>query len=490
MSNLSPIIKSIQDIMRQDSGVDGDAQRISQLTWLLFLKVFDALEEELELTRDAYSSPIPEALRWRNWAADPEGMTGDALQDFVNTRLFVTLKNLPADPVRNPRAYVVRGVFEDAYNYMKSGQLLRQVINKLNTIDFNRQSERHQFNDLYEKILKDLQSAGNAGEFYTPRAVTQFMVDMVNPRLGETVLDPATGTGGFLVCAIEHLRKQVKTNEDDDLLQQTIRGVEKKQLPHMLCVTNLMLHGIEVPSNIRHDNTLARPLREVTQADRVDVVLTNPPFGGIEEPGIEQGFPADVRTKETADLFLVLIKHILKTNGRAALVLPDGTLFGEGVKTRIKEQLLAECNLHTIVRLPNGVFAPYTGIKTNLLFFTKGTPTQHIWYYEHPYPAGVKSYNKTKPIRIEEFDVEKAWWGDAADGFTGRVENERAWKVGIEQIKAAGYNLDQKNPHAADVVSHDVDTLLADYARLQGEAQALRNQLKAILAESLGGVRV
>ncbi|MEY4507226.1 MAG: hypothetical protein RL297_1804 [Pseudomonadota bacterium] len=487
MSNLSSVIKSIQDIMRQDSGVDGDAQRISQLTWLLFLKVFDALEEELELTRDDYKSPIPEAMRWRNWAADAEGITGDALLDFVNTELFVTLKNLPGDAVRNPRGYVVRGVFEDAYNYMKSGQLLRQVINKLNAIDFNRQAERHQFNDLYEKILKDLQSAGNAGEFYTPRAVTQFTVDTVNPQLGERVMDPATGTGGFLVCAIEHLRKQVHNTDDEATLQTSILGVEKKQMPHMLCVTNLMLHGIEVPSLIRHDNTLSRPLRDYTHADRVDVILTNPPFGGIEEPGIEHGFPADVRTKETADLFLVLIKHILKTNGRAALVLPDGTLFGEGVKTRIKEQLLAECNLHTIVRLPNGVFAPYTGIKTNLLFFTKGQPTEHVWYYEHPYPAGVKNYNKTKPIRIEEFDAEKAWWGTEADGFADRVENERAWRVSIDQIKAANYNLDQKNPHAAVVVSHDPEQLLADYARLQTEAQSLRDQLKSILAQSLGG---
>lgn len=487
MSNLSPVIKSIQDIMRQDSGLDGDAQRISQLTWLLFLKVLDALEEELEHTRDEYKSPIPESMRWRHWAADAEGITGDELLDFVNTELFVTLKNLPADPVRNPRGYVVRGVFEDAYNYMKSGQLLRQVINKLNVIDFNRQSERHQFNDLYEKILKDLQSAGNAGEFYTPRAVTQFMVDMVDPKLGERVLDPATGTGGFLVCTIEHLRKQVKNTEQEALLQASILGVEKKQLPHMLCVTNLLLHGIEVPSSIRHDNTLARPLRDYSPADRVDVVLTNPPFGGIEEPGIEQGYPADVRTKETADLFLVLIKHILKQNGRAALVLPDGTLFGEGVKSRIKEQLLAECNLHTIVRLPNGVFAPYTGIKTNLLFFTKGQPTQHVWYYEHPYPPGVKSYNKTKPIRIEEFDVEKAWWGSEADSFAARVENERAWKVGIDTIKAANYNLDQKNPHVGEQFSHDPEVLLADYARLQAEAQALRDQLKGILAQSLAG---
>ena len=486
MSNLTPTIKSIQDVMRQDSGVDGDAQRISQLTWLLFLKVFDALEEELELTRDSYTSPIPQALRWRNWASDAEGMTGDSLLEFVNGQLFPGLKSLSADPVRNPRGYVVRGVFEDAFNYMKSGHLLRQVINKLAGVDFNRQAERHQFNDLYEKILRDLQSAGNAGEFYTPRAVTQFMVDQTNLQLGEKLLDPATGTGGFLVCAIEHLRKQVHTPEQDALLQASIFGVEKKQLPHMLCVTNLMLHGIEVPSTIRHDNTLARPLRDYTAADRVDVVLTNPPFGGVEEPGIEQGFPADVRTKETADLFLVLIKHILKPGGRAALVLPDGTLFGEGVKTRIKEQLLAECKLHTIVRLPNGVFAPYTGIKTNLLFFTKGQPTTDVWYYEHPYPAGVKNYNKTKPIRIEEFDLEKAWWGTEADGFAARVENERAWKVSIDTIRAANYNLDQKNPHIGEQTSHDPDVLLADYARLQAEAQALRDELKGILAQSLG----
>ncbi|RYF24806.1 MAG: SAM-dependent DNA methyltransferase, partial [Comamonadaceae bacterium] len=285
---------------------------------------------------------------------------------------------------------------------------------------------------------------------------------------------------------IRHMRERyVKKVKDEAAMQANLRAIELKQLPHMLCVTNLMLHGVEVPSLIHHGNTLARPLRDYTPAERVDVVLTNPPFGGVEEPGIEQGYPADVRTKETADLFLVLIKHILKSNGRAALVLPDGTLFGEGVKTRIKEQLLNECNLHTIVRLPNGVFAPYTGIKTNLLFFTKGTPTKEVWYYEHPYPAGAKSYNKTKPIRIEEFEAEKAWWGSEADGFARRVENERAWKVSIEQIKAAGYNLDQKNPHAADAVSHDPAELLADYARLQAEAQALRDQIKGILGAAL-----
>jgi type I restriction enzyme M protein len=485
MSNLSPIIKSIQDVMRQDSGVDGDAQRISQLTWLLFLKVFDAQEEELELTRDGYKSPLPEHLRWRQWAANPEGLTGDPLLEFVNLKLFPKLKTLPGDPERNPRGYVVRSVFEDAFNYMKSGQLLRQVINKLQAIDFHRQAERHQFNDIYEKILKDLQSAGNAGEFYTPRAVTQFMVDMVDPRLGERVFDPACGTGGFLVCAVEHLRKQVKNEHDEAKLQESIGGVEKKQMPHMLCVTNLMLHNIEVPKLIMHGNTLARPLRDYSPAEYVDVVLTNPPFGGVEEPGTENNFPADVRTKETADLFLVLIKKILKPGGRAALVLPDGTLFGEGVKTRIKEQLLAECNLHTIVRLPNGVFNPYTGIRTNLLFFTKGEPTREVWYYEHPYPAGYKNYSKTKPIRITEFNDEKAWWGSEADGFAARVENEHAWKVGIDAIKAAGYNLDQKNPHAGPEVSHDPYELLTEYKRLLREAQAIRSSLKAMLGQAL-----
>lgn len=486
MTISSTFIKSVQDIMRQDAGIDGDAQRIAQLTWLLFLKIFDDQETELELMRDAYRSPLPDRLRWRNWAADPEGITGDELLSFVNTDLFPSIKALNADLQRNARGFVAREVFSDAYNYMKSGQLLRQVINRINEIDFNNRADRHLFNDLYERILKDLQSAGNAGEFYTPRAVTQFMVDQVNPRLGERILDPACGTGGFLACALEHLKTQRKRVEDDIIVQNAINGVEKKQLPHLLCVTNMLLHGIEVPSLIRHDNTLARPLVDYGTRDMVDVILTNPPFGGTEEPGIEGNFPADVRTRETADLFLVLIIELLKHNGRAAVVLPDGTLFGEGVKTRIKEKLLTECNLHTIVRLPNGVFAPYTGIKTNLLFFTKGTPTQDVWYYEHPYPAGYKSYSKTKPIRIDEFAAEKAWWGIEADRFASRVENELAWKVDIATIKASGYNLDQKNPHKGGEVSHDPDELLSQYQKLTGQAQALRDQLKDILAAALG----
>jgi type I restriction enzyme M protein len=477
--SISTTIKSIQDIMRKDVGVDGDAQRIGQLVWMFFLKIFDDRETEWELLDDAYRSPVPESLRWRNWAADSEGITGDELLDFVNNQLFRTLKNLtPAQD--DQRGFVIRAVFEDAYNYMKSGQLMRQVINKIQGgIDFNKAQDRHLFGDLYEQILKDLQSAGNAGEYYTPRAVTQFMVDMVDPSLGEQVLDPACGTGGFLACTIEHVRKHyVKTVEDEQRLQASIHGVEKKPLPHLLCTTNMLLHGIDVPSNIRHDNTLSRPLRDYGPRDRVDVIVTNPPFGGMEEDGIEQNFPATFRTRETADLFLVLIAHLLKDGGHAAVVLPDGTLFGEGIKTRIKQHLLETCNLHTIVRLPNGVFNPYTGIKTNLLFFTKGSPTQEIWYYEHPYPPGYKSYSKTKPMRIEEFAPEKAWW-------TNREENEYAWRVPIADIQARNYNLDIKNPHDPGSENRDPDQLLADYATLQSEIGSTRDALKAILAEAL-----
>ena len=478
---ISTTIKGIQDIMRKDAGVDGDAQRIAQLGWMLFLKIFDDREQEYELMEDNYKSPIPKKLRWRTWAVDPEGITGDELLDFVNNDLFRMLKNLSFAPGDNPRGFVVRDAFEDTYNYMKSGTLMRQVINKLNEIDFNRAEDRHLFNDIYEKILKDLQSAGNSGEFYTPRAVTQFMVDMVDPKLGETVLDPASGTGGFLTCAIENVRsKYVKTAEDEKILQKSIHGVEKKALPHLLCTTNMLLHGIEIPSQIRHDNTLSRPLRDYGPKDRVDAIVTNPPFGGMEEDGIETNFPASYRTRETADLFLVLIMHILKPGGRCGMVLPDGTLFGEGVKTRIKEKLLKECNLHTIVRLPNGVFNPYTGIKTNLLFFTKGEPTKETWYYEHPYPKGYKSYNKTKPIRIEEFDFEKEWWDK-------REENGSAWRVPIEAIQAGGYNLDIKNPNAEKAGFGDPDKLLKQYHVLLKDIESSRDNLKRELMVSLGG---
>jgi len=482
--SISNTIKTIQDIMRKDAGVDGDAQRISQLVWMIFLKIFDDREKEYELMDDDYTSPIPDRLRWCNWAADPEGITGDELLDFVNNDLFKTLKDLSLVAEGDRRGFVVRSVFEDVYNYMKHGTLMRQVINKINEINFNKTDDMNLFGDIYEQILKDLQSAGNAGEFYTPRAVTRFMVDMIDPKLGEKMLDPACGTGGFLTATIDHVRENyVNSIEDEAILQKSISGAEKKPLPHLLCVTNMLLHNIEDPSQIRHDNTLARPLRDYGLKERLDVIVTNPPFGGMEEDGIESNFPASFRTRETADLFLVLIVHLLKDGGRGAIVLPDGTLFGEGVKTRIKEELLEKCNLHTIVRLPNGVFNPYTGIKTNLLFFTKGEPTKEVWYYEHPYPEGYKSYSKTKPLRIEEFTPEKAWWDN-------HEENEFAWRVPIEEIKSNGYNLDIKNPNVEDASHGDPDELLQDYQQLLYDIGDTRSKLRDELADALGGMKV
>lgn len=480
--SISTTVKTIQDIMRKDAGVDGDAQRINQLVWMFFLKIFDDREQEKELLEDKYHSPIPERLRWRNWAANPEGITGDALADFINNDLFKTLKGLPSP---DPRAQLVRHVFEEANNYMKSGTLMRQVVNKINEVDFNRKNDLHLFGDIYEQILRDLQSAGNAGEFYTPRAVTQFMVEMVDPKLGEKVLDPACGTGGFLTNTIEHVRrKYVHSVEEEQTLQASIRGVEKKQLPYFLCVTNLMLHGIDTPNQVSHDNTLARPYRDYQPEDRVDAIVTNPPFGGMEEDGIEKNFPQAYSTRETADLFLVLIIHLLREGGRGAIVLPDGTLFGEGVKTRIKEKLLTECNLHTIVRLPNGVFNPYTGIKTNLLFFMKGQPTKEVWYYEHPYPPGYKSYSKTKPIGIEEFEAEKAWW-------INRAESERAWRVSFDEIATNNFNLDIKNPNAPDEDHGDFEELLAEHELImRGLAESrdrLKNELLKALQATVGG---
>ncbi|MBI4002407.1 MAG: SAM-dependent DNA methyltransferase [Nitrospira defluvii] len=476
-------VKSIQDIMRQDSGVDGDAQRISQLCWMFFLKIIDDQDLELEAMQEGYRSPIPRKFQWRTWAADPEGITGESLMSFVNDQLFPSLKDLTGT-ARNGRRRVVQDVFEDAYNYMKSGQLMRQVINKINGIDFNNLTERQHFGDIYEQILNDLQSAGNAGEYYTPRAVTAFMADRIDPHPGEILLDPACGTGGFLTCAIRHMRdRYVKKPADEQKMQQALRACEKKQLPHMLCVTNMLLHNIEDPSFVRHDNTLARPYISYGQADRVDIVLTNPPFGGREEDGIESNFPKHFQTRETADLFLALIVRLLKPGGRAAVVLPDGSLFGEGVKTRLKEHLMEECNLHTIVRLPNSVFTPYASIGTNLLFFEKGEPTREIWFYEHRIPDGQKAYSMTKPIRIEHLKPCIDWWGGAKR--KGRKETEVAWKVTADEVKARGYNLDFKNPHTVADDHGDPEELLAKLNEAEKETDVLRDQLKAILEKAL-----
>lgn len=477
------IVKSIQDIMRQDSGVDGDAQRISQLCWLFFLKIMDDQDQELEMLKPGYVSPIPKRFQWRAWAANPEGITGDELLTFVNGELFPALKTLAVPAKGGERSRVVRSVFEDAYNYMKSGQLIRQVVNKINAVDFNNLADRQHFGDIYEQILNDLQSAGNAGEYYTPRAVTAFMVDRIDPHPGETLFDPACGTGGFLTCAMRHMRERyVKKPEDEARMKAGLRAVEKKPLPHMLCVTNMLLHDVEDASFVSHDNTLARPLVSWSQSERVDIVLTNPPFGGREEDGIENNFPT-FRTKETADLFLALIVRLLKPGGRAAVVLPDGTLFGEGVKSRLKEHLMEECNLHTIVRLPNSVFRPYASIGTNLLFFEKGTPTKETWFWEHRVPEGQKAYSMTKPIRLEHLQGCIDWWGGKTR--KGREEGPQAWKVTAAEVKARGYNLDFKNPRTVADDHGDPETLLADLDAAEAETAGLRDQLKAILAEAL-----
>ena len=440
MPNIQSVIKNIQDIMRKDAGVDGDAQRLSLLVWLLFLKIFDDQEKQRELIDPKYQSPLPQELRWREWATDPEGMTGDKLLDFINNNLFRRLKDLSFDETDDPRGFMIREVFADSYNYMKSGTLIRQVINKINEVDFNSADDRHHFNEIYEHLLKELQSAGNAGEYYTPRPLTRFVVEMVNPKLGEKILDPACGTAGFLIDSIEHIRKkEVKTTTDEKTLQDSINGVELKPLPYLLAITNMILHGVDTPKHLRRGDMLSRPLRDYCPKDRVDVIVANPPFGGAVKDGVEKNFPTEFRTKETADLFLVLFISLLKPDGRCGMVLPDGSLFGEGVKTAIKKKLLDECNLHTIVRLPQGVFNPYAGVNTNLLFFQKGEQTKEIWFYELPLPEGMKQYTKGRPIRHEEFDPVRAWWNK-------RQTNTHAWKISLEDIQSRNYNLDFKNP--------------------------------------------
>jgi type I restriction enzyme M protein len=490
--SLSNTIKTIQDIMRKDTGVDGDAQRIGQLGWMLFLKISSDFELETELEDTKYKSPIPKNLRWETWADEEavgkNALTGDALISFVNNELFPKLKELDLASLSGQareRGKLLMSVFDDAYNYMKNGTLLRQVINKINQdIDYNSVATRHLFGEIYEQILKDLQSAGNAGEYYTPRAVTQFAIEMINPKFGEIILDPACGTGGFLTGAFEHMKKQINKPSELKILKNSIRGVEKKSLPHVLCATNMMVHGIEVPSNIIDGNTLARPLSDYGKSDQVDVIVTNPPFGGVEEDGIENNFPAEFRTKETADLFLMLVIELLKVGGRSAIVLPDGFMYGEGVKTRIKQQLFSECNLHTIVKLPNSVFKPYASIGTNILFFEKGTPTQDVWFYEHVVPSSQKAYSKTRPIRLEHLQPIAEWWGGAAR--TGRVENDFAWKINIKELISRNYNLDIKNPNLAEEDYGDSETFFKEYEILNNGLDNSISKLQTELERLFG----
>lgn len=424
--------------MRQDTGTGSDELRILQLGWMLFLKIFSDKDKQLEILEDDYVSPIPEELHWDEWAGNDEGMTGDELLKFVDQKLFPTLANVDLS-TGNKRAVLVHEVFANNYNYMKSGIHLRQVINKLNEIDFNSSKDLHVFGQIYETFLSELQSAGTLGEFYTPRAITQLLTELTDPKPGEKVLDPACGTGGYLTAAIEHLKGKAKSVKQRTAIQNNVTGWEYKPLPYLLANTNLILHDINQPS-IRYGDSLARPLTEYRQKDRVDVILANPPFGGVVSNNNENNFPQTFRTKESADLFLILMIHLLKGGGRSAIVLPDGSLTGDGVKGRIRKKLLEDCDLHTIIRLPNSVFQPYASVATNLLFFTKGKKTKKVWYYEHRLPEGYKAYSKTKPIQHAEFDTLKKWWNK-------REENEQAWSVDIKTIEENGYNLDIKNPH-------------------------------------------
>jgi len=477
MANLSGVIKSIRDIMWQDSGLNGDAQRVEQLGWMLFLKIFSDKDKELELLDDAYRSPIPDEFHWikekGNWAGDDEGITGDDLLAFVDQKLFTALRNLDIS-TGHQRALIVREVFTGNNNYMKSGINIRKVLNKLNELDFNIARERHAFGELYESILKDLQSAGKSGEFYTPRAITNFITDMVNPQLGERILDPSCGTAGYLTSAIEHLKLQANSVDERQGIQQDLMGWEYKPLPYLLAITNLILHDIEVP-NITFRDSLDQPLSNYKEKDRVNVILANPPFGGIVANNNENNFPTNFRTKESADLFLILMIHLLKQGGRAGIVLPDGSLTGDGIKQRVRQKLLDECNLHTIIRLPNSVFQPYATVATNLLFFDKGQPTKEVWYYEHRLPKGQKSYSKTKTIRLEEFDPIKAWWND-------RQESDISWRVGIQAIIDRGYDLDIKNPNKQEEVhEYTSDELLVMLETSIKKTSDLLNQVRAAL---------
>ncbi len=439
MPNISSIIKNVRNIMRQDRGVSGDAQRLEQLGWLLFLKILDDKDQELELIRDRYQSVIPEKFQWRNWAADAEGITGEELILFIDhptDGLFATLKNLKA-PHAPQRAALVREVFDGSNNYMKSGYELRKVINQLNGFDFNNSDDRHVFGTVYESILVELRDAGNKGEYYTPRAITQLMTQMTAPKLGEKVLDPAAGTGGFLSAAIDFIReKEVRTLDDEAVLQKSITGWELKPVSYVLGLTNLILHGLDVP-DWHYLDSLKTEYNTIGPKQQVECILANPPFGAGIADGVETNFPQSFRCRESADLFVILMIQLLKPGGRCAIVLPDGCITGDGYKERIREKLLTDCNLHTIIRLPQSTFFPAT-VSTNLLFFQKGTPTKEIWYWEHRLPEGQKSYSKTKAIQFDEFAQLIEWWDK-------REESDVAWKVKVGDLKR-GFDLDVKNP--------------------------------------------
>ena len=486
---ISNFVKRIQDVMRNDSGVNGDAQRIEQIVWILFLKIYDAKEETWELLNDNYTSIIPEGLKWRDWAVDRkdgEALTGDALLDFVNNTLFPTLKNLEIDENTPMSQVIVRYAFEDANNYQKDGVLLRQVVNIIDEIDFTEYKERHEFGAIYESFLKDLQSAGNAGEFYTPRAVTDFMVKVVKPVLGDKIGDFACGTGGFLTSALNELDKQVGNSlENREIYNKSVYGIEKKSLPHMLCVTNMLIHDIDDP-NILHGNALETDYKELRKMEPFDVVLMNPPYGGSEKDSVKVNFPTELRSSETADLFMNVIMYRLRKNGRAAVILPDGFLFGtDNGKFNIKKKLFSEFNLHTVVRMPHSVFAPYTSIRTNILFFDNTEPTKETWFYRVDMPEGYKNFSKTRPMKLEHFNDALNWWENReeieVDGFP------KAKRYMIDEIIERSYNIDLCGfPHEEEVILEPMD-LIQKYQEKRASLNAEIDHVLEQITSMLGG---
>ena len=484
MGNLGGLVKKLRDIMRNDPGINGDAQRIEQIVWMLFLKVYDAKEEDWEM-EDIYVSVLPEKYRWRNWAHEEnagDGLTGDDLLDFVG-KLFKDLKEMALTEDMTIRESIVKSVFEDANQYMKDGVLLRQMVNVIDAIDLGSYENIHALGDIYESVLKELQSAGSAGEFYTPRAVTDFMAERIEPKLGEKMADFACGTGGFLVSWLKELEKQVHTPAERAQWASSIHGIEKKQFPYMLAITNLLLHDIDEP-NILHDNSLMKDVLDYTEKDCFDKILMNPPYGGSEKPSIQSHFPDDLADSETADLFMSVIMYRLKKEGRAAVVLPDGFLFGtDNTKTNIKKKLLSEFNLHTIIRLPGSVFSPYTSITTNLLFFDRTHPTKGIWFYRLDMPEGYKHFSKTKPMKPEHFQPVREWWDNRQE-----IEEEGSPKAkyyAIEEIIEGGYNLDLCGfPHEEEEILEPLE-LIGKYqekrASLNAEIDHVLEKIREIL---------
>jgi type I restriction enzyme M protein len=477
-AKLAAVIKSARDAMRKDAGLNGDLDRIPQLAWLLFLKAFDGVEQSREVTVDKFRPAIEAPYRWRDWAADPNGPTGDALLDFVNGKLLPYLRGLSGAGAHDPRD-VLAAVFKETNNRMLSGYLLRDVVNKVNEINFASSDDIHTMAHVYESMLREVRdAAGDSGEFYTPRPIIRFMVQQMDPKLGEIVLDPACGTGGFLVETLEHLAPHVQTAQQRRTLHNNLRGIEKKPLPFLLGMMNLVLHGVGQP-NITRANALATPITQIGKRQRVDVVLTNPPFGGAEEASIQANFPAGKQTAETAWLFLQLVIRQLKDGGRCGIVVPHAVLFGGGVGARIREQLLTECNLHTVVRLPDGVFEPYTPIPTNLLFFDKTGTTKDVWFYEVLPPEGRKKYSKTRPMRFEEFVDCQTWWHK-------RVENKHAWRVLVADIETNGYSLDLRNPHRPDdLTQRPPAQLLAELVDIERDILAVLEKLEGRLGSGL-----